>query len=124
MDKGRPAALRVRARSAAAAREPPRPPAAHTPWAKWESQASEASPPRLPAASRLAWLFCSSLQTAMDRVGADSIAVLDRALTGPDRAGAYDCPRHDRAVLRQPSRQAWREAAQRASPSRLTKNSS
>src|SRR5262245_2383888 len=52
--------------------------------------------------------------TAMGRVGADSIAVLDRALTRPDRAGAYDYPHHDRAVLRQPSRQAWREAAQRA----------
>jgi hypothetical protein len=46
MDKGRLVALRVRARPAAAAREPPRPPAVHTPWARWESQASEAAPPR------------------------------------------------------------------------------
>src|SRR6266702_43148 len=42
---------------------------------------------------------------AMGRLGAHALALLDGGFTGPDRAGPYDYPHHDRSVLRQPSGQ-------------------
>src|SRR6266540_3253881 len=38
----------------------------------------------------------------MGRVGARTLAVLDGLFTGPHRAGPYDHPYHDRAVLCEP----------------------
>jgi hypothetical protein len=73
MDKGRPVSLRVRARPAAA-REPPRPPAAHTPWAKWESQASEAPPrPQRPVLLGFPAPHCSMLLNTIQSTKPSSV---------------------------------------------------
>src|SRR6266571_6172098 len=48
----------------------------------------------------------------MGRVGAHPLALLDRTIKGTDGKGPYDYSYHDRAILREPSRQKWHRAAE------------